>query len=112
VHGVKRPKDNKNIERKEYLTQLINEISQNYFPLLIHQIIPCYNLVELYKLSKELYEDKTKIYHAYNFKRQKDLQKKYESFIPKFYENKNDFQLKDLEPNKTSSSVNINSLTI
>ena len=112
VHGVKRPKDNKNIERKEYLTQLIKEISQNYFPLEVHQIIPCYNLVELYKLSKELYEDKTKIYHSQNFKRQKDLQKKYESSIKKLYENKNVFQLNELEPNKTSSSVNINTLTI
>ena len=112
VHGVKRPKDNKNIERKEYLTQLINEISQNYFPLEVHQIIPCYNLVELYKLTKELFEDKTKIYHAQNFKRQKDLQKKYESSLSKLYENKNVFPTNEIEPNKASSSVKINTLTV
>ena len=77
VHGVKRPKDNKNIPRKEYLMTLINEISHNYFTLEVHQIIPCYNLVELYKLTKKVFEDKTKIYHVHNFKRQKDLRKKY-----------------------------------
>ena len=110
VHGVKRPKDNKDIERKEYLTQLINEISQNYFPLEVHQIIPCYNLVELYKLTKELFEDKKKIYHAYNFKRQKDLQKNYKLSLLKHNENKNVFQINEL--NKTTSTVNINTLTI
>ena len=77
VHGVKRPKENKTIPRKDYLMNLINEISQNYFTLEVHQIIPCYNLVELYKLTKQVFEDRKKIYHANNFKRQKDLGKKY-----------------------------------
>ena len=79
VHGVKRPKDNKNITRKEYLINLINEISKDYFTLEIHQIISCYNLVELYKLTKQVFEDRTKIYHAHNFKKQKDLKEKYEN---------------------------------
>ena len=77
VHGVKRPKDNENVPRKDYLMNLINEISKNYFTLEVYQIIPCYNLVELYKLTKQVFEDRKKIYHAKNFKKQKDLRKKY-----------------------------------
>ena len=81
VHGVKMPKDNKIIQRKDYLMNLIDEISNNYFTLEVHQIIPCYNLVELYKLTKQVFEDRKKIYHAHNFKRQKDLRKKYRKSI-------------------------------
>mgnify|MGYP007101886971 FL=1 len=72
VHGVKKQK----IPRKEYLMNLINEISNNYFKLEIHQIISCFNLVELYKLTKKVFEDRTKIYHARNLKRQRDLNDK------------------------------------
>ena len=72
VHGVKKQK----ITRKEYLMNLINEISNNYFKLEVHQIISCFNLVELYKLTKEVFEDRTKIYHAKNLKRQRDLNEK------------------------------------
>ena len=75
IHGVKKQK----ITRKQYLINLINEISDKYFKLEIHQIIPFYNLVELYKLTKEVFEDRTKIYHARNLKRQKDLNEKYKS---------------------------------
>ena len=77
VHGVKRVKDNKEITRKENLRNMINEISNNYFKLEIHDIIPCYNLVQLYKLSKNIFEDRVRIYHAHNFKRQRDLHEKY-----------------------------------
>ena len=77
VHGVKRPPNDKNISRKQILKDLLTEISDNYFKLEIHDIIPCYNLVQLYKLTKDVNEDKVKIYHAHNFKRQKDLHKKY-----------------------------------
>ena len=112
VHGVKRPKNNKNIPRKEYLMNLIDEISKNYFALEVHQIIPCYNLVELYKLTKEVFEDRTKIYHAYNFKRQKDLQKKYESYYRNYY--KKIEEAHDIETNMTNalsgSNINISSL--
>ena len=75
IQGVKRP-DN-NTTKLEHLQNIINEISDNYFKLKVHHIIPCYNLVELYKLTKDVFEDKIKIYHAYNFKRQKDLHKIY-----------------------------------
>ena len=71
IHGVKKQKTS----RKEYLTNLINEISDKYFKLEVHQIIACYNLVELYKLTQEVFEDRTKIYHARNLKKQKDLNK-------------------------------------
>ena len=77
VPGVKRPKDNKQISRKEHLKNLLNEISANYFKLEIHEIIPCYTLLKLYKLTKKVFEDKVKIYHAHNFKRQRDLHEKY-----------------------------------
>ena len=72
IHGVKK----QDIPGKEYLMNLINEISEKYFKLEVHQIIPCYNLVELYKLTKKVFEDRTKIYHAKNLKRQKDLNEK------------------------------------
>ena len=77
VHGVERVKDSKEITRKENLRNMLNEISNNYFRLDIHDIIPCYNLVQLYKLSKKVFEDRVKIYHAHNFKKQKDLHEKY-----------------------------------
>ena len=75
IHGIKRP--DKNTTKIQHLKNILNEISKNYFKLEIHNIIPCYNLVELYKLTKNVFEDKIKIYHAYNFKRQKNLHKKY-----------------------------------
>ena len=77
VHGVKRTKNNKEITRKEQLRLLLNEISDNYFKLEIHDIITCYNLVKLYKLTKKVFEDRVKIYHAHYFKKQRDLHNKY-----------------------------------
>ena len=77
VHGVKRPKNNSEMTRKEHLRSMLNEISKDYFKLEIYDIIPCYNLVKLYKLSKNLFEDRVKIYHAHNFQKQKDLHNKY-----------------------------------
>ena len=77
VHGVEKSKENKEISRKEHLQLLLNEISNNYFKLDIYEIIPCYTLIQLYRLTKKVFEDKVKIYHAHNFKRQKDLHEKY-----------------------------------
>ena len=75
IHGVGRP--NKNISKFQHLNDILSEISREYFPLEIYQIIPCYNLNELFKLTKGVVEDKIKIYHAYNFQRQKNLHKRY-----------------------------------
>ena len=75
IHGVRRP-DNKT-SKIQHLKNILSEISNNYFKLEIYQIVPCYNLVKLYKLTKNVFEDKIKIYHAYNFKRQKNLHKLY-----------------------------------
>ena len=75
IHGIKRP--NKKISKIQHLNNIISEISRDYFEIKIHQIIPCYNLVELFKLSRDVFEDKIKIYHAYNFQRQKNLHKEY-----------------------------------
>ena len=75
IQGVQRP--DKNTSKLKHLENIIDEISRDYFELKLHHIIPCYNLVKLYKLTKNVYEDKIKIYHAYNFKRQKELHKIY-----------------------------------
>ena len=77
IHGVRRPTGNKLISKSQQLKNIVSEISRDYFKVEIHQIIPCFNLVNLYKLTKEVFEDRTKIYHTYNFKRQKDLHKEY-----------------------------------
>ena len=77
VHNVHRPNDNENISRKQVLKDILTEISDNYFKLEVYDIIPCYNLNKLYKLTKKIYEDRVKIYHAHNFKRQKILHEKY-----------------------------------
>ena len=118
VHGVKRPKDNKKITRKEHLRNLLNEISNNYFKLEIHDIIPCYKLNQLYKLTKVIFEDRVKIYHAHNFKKQRDLHEKYmKSKMPVNYhytiplkgmENKNDnnyFKGNDTQMNSQLSMI-------
>ena len=115
VHGVRRPKEKKNIPRKEYLMDLINEISKNYFTLEVHQIIPCYNLVELYKLTKQVFEDRTKIYHANNFKKQKVLEKKYNNSY--LFKNKQFLKYKVTETNSyntftSTSNIKLNPLNI
>ena len=89
IKGVKRP--DKNISKTQHLNNIINEISQDYFDIQVHQIIPCYNLVELFKLSRDVFEDKIKIYHAYNFQRQKKLHKEYIKQNPIKRENFNSY---------------------
>ena len=89
IKGVKRP--DKNISKTQHLNNIINEISQDYFDIQVHQIIPCYNLVELFKLSRDVFEDKIKIYHAYNFQRQKNLHKEYIKQNPIKRENFNSY---------------------
>ena len=112
IHGVKRP--NKNTSKIQHLKNIISEISKDYFKLEVHQIIPCYNLVELYKLTKDVFEDKIKIYHAYNFKRQKDLHKIYEkqhsTSDPNLYYNNyyNNNKIKILNNIKEDTNKNIN----
>ena len=102
IHGVKKQK----IPRKQYLMNLINEISENYFNLEVHQIISCYNLVKLYKLTKEVFEDRTKIYHAKNLKRQRDLNNKNMSKISKIKIEKKEQD--DTKPNNTIENSGIN----
>ena len=75
IQGVQKP--DQKTTKLEHLQNIINEISRDYFELKLHHIIPCYNLVKLYKLTKDVFEDKIKVYHAYNFKRQKDLHQIY-----------------------------------
>ena len=75
IHGVSKP--DKNTTKIQHLNDILSEISRDYFPLEVHQIIPCYNLNKLFKLTKGVVEDKIKIYHVYNFQRQKNLHKEY-----------------------------------
>ena len=105
IHNVTRPKDNKNITKINYLNEIMNEISRDYFPLDIYQIIPCYNLTELYQLTKNVFEDRTKIYHAYNFKRQKNL---HEEYIKKYGNKINNELNKDTNLNDISKDNNYN----
>jgi hypothetical protein len=98
---------------------LINEISNRYFKLEVHQIISCYNLVKLYQLTKKVFEDRTKIYHAKNLKRQRDLNNKNKSKlknkIPQPQQNDNnptntteivfDTQFKTLMRNQSQISI-------
>ena len=89
IRGVKRP--DKKTSKTQHLNNIISEISRDYFDIQIHQIIPCYNLVELFKLSRDVLEDKIKIYHAYNFQRQKNLHKEYIKQNPLKRENFNSY---------------------
>ena len=77
IHHVETPNNYNNMTKIQYLNEILNEISKHYFQFYIYQIIPCYNLTELYKLTQDVFEDRTKIYHAYNFKRQKNLHEEY-----------------------------------
>ena len=96
IHGVKKQK----IPRKQYLINLIKEISDKYFKLEVHQIISCYNLVKLYKLTKKVFEDRTKIYHAKNLKRQRDLNNENKSKLKNKITEQN-----DNKPTNTTESV-------
>ena len=107
IHGVKKP--NPNISKIQYLNNIISEISKDYFQLELHQIIPCYNLTKLYKLNKDVFEDKIKIYHAYNFQRQKNLHKEYmkQHEINKENYNMNDYYQNELiKLNSEKSNIN------
>ena len=96
IHGVKKQK----IPRKQHLINLIKEISDKYFKLEVHQIISCYNLVKLYKLTKKVFEDRTKIYHAKNLKRQRDLNNENKSKLKNKITEQN-----DNKPTNTTESV-------
>ena len=107
IQGVKRP--DKNITKLKHLQNIIDEISKDHFELKLHHIIPCYNLVSLYKLTKDVFEDKIKIYHAYNFRRQKNLHKIYSlQYHPEnecIYERSNK-NLSNNMPNNTNITLN------
>ena len=111
IHRVESPKQNKNITKEQNLKNIITEISKDYFKVEVHQIIPCYNLTKLYKLTKKVFEDRTKIYHAYNFKRQKDLHKKYiesQKILNYNYQMNNMNNLYQTSLNGLKNNININ----
>ena len=43
----------------------------------IYQIIPCLRFAEIYNITKEKFEEETKIYHVNHFIKQKQLNKEY-----------------------------------
>ena len=72
IHGVPNPNKGENIENK--LKKIVEEVSiitgRN---LEIYQIIPCLKIGEIYEKAKIKYEEETKLYHVYNFEKQKQL---------------------------------------
>ena len=99
LHFYEKPPDNTSMT--DYLLSLIKSISKNYVPLEVHQIIPCLKLGELYKLAKKVFEDKTKLYHVYNFKPQIVLNQEEKGIY-----------VYDEKKNKKSNSNELNTLGI
>ena len=109
IHGVKNP--NKNTTKIQHLKNIINEISQDHFKIEIHHIIPCYNISKLYKLTKQVFQDKIKIYHAYNFKLQKNLHKQYvkrSKFFYPGYDRSYSYSVSSIDQNKKLNKDNNN----
>ena len=75
IHGVPKPTNNNNMI--DEVINIIRETSYYEFPLQIYKIIPCLRISEIINIAKEKFIEKTKIYHVNNFKRQKNLNKKY-----------------------------------
>ena len=75
IHGVPKPiGDN---DMKEELINIIGYVSMYTSPLQVYQIIPCLKIAEIFNIAQEKYEEETKLYHVYNFEKQKLLNKKY-----------------------------------
>ena len=75
IHGVPKPKDDNKI--KEEVINILSDVSYYVYPLQVYQIIPCLRMAEIYNIANEKYMEETKIYHVYNFEKQKQLNNKY-----------------------------------
>ena len=74
IHGVPKPKDEKG-KMKDELMKIINEINRYIGPLVVHQVIPCLRIGEIYEVAKKKFEEETKLYHVDHFERQIKLNK-------------------------------------
>ena len=75
IHGV--PKPEGNADMNEEVLNIIRYVSMYTSPLQIYQIIPCLKIADIFTIAQEKYEEETKLYHIYNFERQKILNQKY-----------------------------------
>ena len=69
IHGVPKPEDNGKM--KEELMKIVKDVG-NFVPNLdVYQIIPCLRIAEMYEIAKKKYDNKRRLYHLYNFEKQK-----------------------------------------
>ena len=72
IHGVPKPGTNDG-KLKDELMKIVKDVSL-YEPNLVenvYQIIPCLRIVEMFDIAKKKYENKRRLYHLYNFEKQK-----------------------------------------
>ena len=74
IHGVPKPVD-ENGKMKDEVMKIVNEVNQYINPLVVHQIIPCLRIGEIYDIAKKKYKEETKLYHVEHFERQIKLNK-------------------------------------
>ena len=75
IHGVPKPVGTQDMN--EELLNIVRYVSMYTSPLQIYQIIPCLKIGDIFNIAQEKYEEETKLYHVYNFERQKLLNKEY-----------------------------------
>lgn len=71
IHGVKKPEENGKL--KGELMKIVEDVSVYVPNLEVYQIIPCLRIIELFDKSQKKYENKRRLYHLYNFEKQKKL---------------------------------------
>ncbi len=74
IHGVPKPEDEKG-KMKDELMKIVKEVNHYIDPLVVHQIIPCLRIGEIYEVAKKKFEEETKLYHVDHFERQIKLNK-------------------------------------
>ena len=72
LHGVPR-EDNENFNMKNEVKKIVSDVMNYIGPVNVHQIIPCLRIGEIYHKAKKKYEEETKLYHVYNFEKQRLL---------------------------------------
>ena len=74
IHGVPKPQ-NEEGKMKDELMKIVEDVNQYIGPLVVHQIIPCLRIGELYEIAQKKFEEETKLYHVDHFERQIKLNK-------------------------------------
>ena len=73
IHGVPNPQNG--VKIKDELINIIKEVSFFESNFDVYHIIPCLKIGDIYDVAKQKYEDKRRLYHLYNFEKQKMLNK-------------------------------------